>query len=83
MTIQAATDRRTPQLRDPAAPGDRPQLSPGRRRTARRRSGFSCPATRPTEALPKNPSGKILKRELREIYRDMAEEPPDDRGAHI
>ncbi|MEE4590782.1 hypothetical protein V2J94_02530 [Streptomyces sp. DSM 41524] len=36
-----------------------------------------------TEALPKNPSGKILKRELREIYRDMAEERPDDRGVHI
>ncbi|WP_281789514.1 hypothetical protein [Streptomyces sp. MK37H] len=36
-----------------------------------------------TEALPKNPSGKILKRELREIYRDMAGEPPGDRGAHI
>jgi fatty-acyl-CoA synthase len=34
-----------------------------------------------TDALPKNPSGKILKRELRETHAGLAQDAPSDEGA--
>ncbi|MER8156437.1 hypothetical protein [Streptomyces sp. NPDC094472] len=49
-----------------------------------RLAAFKVPKfVRLAEALPKNPSDKILKRELREIYRGVAAEPTGESGGYI
>jgi fatty-acyl-CoA synthase len=42
-----------------------------------RLAGFKVPkAVAVVDALPKNPSGKVLKRQLRDVHADLAEQIP-------